>query len=199
MSNHAVQVSPIKTTLLPAKVVSASPFSNLHYFPRGIVLDANMHVRTQLITLLPLSLTSAFMPADTSGTDGLAKVALENVRWRLSDPPVGLAGALLDGIIKHFRTALYGRFPGEVTHPDQISPSCTLASASVRKEWDTLPHGEKRAYIDAVLCLTSKPALSGDEIPGARSRFDDFFGVHINQTLSIHGTVSRSAELLQGR
>jgi tyrosinase len=26
--------------------------------------------------------------------------------------------------------------------------------------------------------------------PGARSRYDDFVAVHINQTLSIHGTVS---------
>lgn len=28
--------------------------------------------------------------------------------------------------------------------------------------------------------------------PGARNRYDDFVAVHINQTLSIHGTVSTS-------
>lgn len=63
-----------------------------------------------------------------------------------------------------------------------------METASVRREWDSLTRDEKRAYIDAVLCLMHKPPISGDLVPGARSRFDDFFGTHINQTLSIHGT-----------
>ena len=37
----------------------------------------------------------------------------------------------------------------------------------------------------------SKPAKSSKTaVPGARSRYDDFVAVHINQTLTIHGTVS---------
>jgi tyrosinase len=34
------------------------------------------------------------------------------------------------------------------------------------------------------------PSISGEGIPGAKSRFDDFVGVHINQTPFIHATVS---------
>ena len=43
---------------------------------------------------------------------------------------------------------------------------------------------QKRAYIDAVLCLASKPAISG--IKGAVNRFDDFQAVHSSQTPDIH-------------
>ena len=47
---------------------------------------------------------------------------------------------------------------------------------------------EKTAYINAVLCLQSKPSLTGSFVPGAKSRYDDFVAIHINQTLTIHGT-----------
>ena len=46
---------------------------------------------------------------------------------------------------------------------------------------------ERREYIAAVHCLKSKPSLHDpDEIPGAKSHYDDFVAVHINQTLSVH-------------
>lgn len=34
-----------------------------------------------------------------------------------------------------------------------------------------------------------KPSISGDLVPGARSRYDDLVATHINQTLTIHATV----------
>lgn len=70
------------------------------------------------------------------------------------------------------------------------STSCNLSNAAVRKEWLSLSDEEKIAYTDAVKCLMSKPSITGDSAPGAKSRFDDFVAVHINQTLSIHVTVS---------
>jgi hypothetical protein len=70
--------------------------------------------------------------------------------------------------------------------------SCDISKAPVRKEWLSLSDDEKIAYIDAVKCLMDKPSKSGAAIPGAKSRFDDFVGVHINQTLSIHITVRTS-------
>jgi tyrosinase len=52
----------------------------------------------------------------------------------------------------------------------------------------TLSNSNKKKYINAVLCLQSKPAKSGSIAPGAKTRYDDFLATHINQTLTIHGT-----------
>jgi tyrosinase len=60
----------------------------------------------------------------------------------------------------------------------------TCKNPIVRKEWKQLSIPQKRAYIDAVLCLASKPAISG--IEGAINRFDDFQAVHSSQTPDIH-------------
>jgi hypothetical protein len=49
---------------------------------------------------------------------------------------------------------------------------------------------ERKAYISAMLCLMGKPSkLPAGQFPGAQNRYDDFVVVHVNQTLTIHGTV----------
>ena len=49
---------------------------------------------------------------------------------------------------------------------------------------------ERKAYTNAVLCLQSKPSkFAPGVVPGAKTRYDDFLAVHMNQTLVIHGTV----------
>jgi len=49
---------------------------------------------------------------------------------------------------------------------------------------------ERKNYINAVLCLQTLPSkLDPKLFPGAKTRYDDFVGVHINQTMSIHLTV----------
>lgn len=54
----------------------------------------------------------------------------------------------------------------------------------------TLSKRERKSYTEAVLCLRAvKPALYRNEVRGARSRFDDFHAVHINQTFIIHANV----------
>jgi len=54
----------------------------------------------------------------------------------------------------------------------------------------SLSNTERKAYTDAVLCLQSKKSKTPSSlIPGAKSRFDDWVGTHINQTLNIHYTV----------
>ncbi|KAL1841066.1 hypothetical protein VTJ49DRAFT_7450 [Mycothermus thermophilus] len=46
-----------------------------------------------------------------------------------------------------------------------------------------------QAYIAAMLCIMSKPSkLDQTQFPGAKSRYDDFVVVHMNQTMTIHGT-----------
>ena len=57
-------------------------------------------------------------------------------------------------------------------------------------QWDDLSKQERKAYIDAVLCLQSKPPLTSALAPGAKSRFDDYTVVHIQQTEINHDSVS---------
>ncbi|KAK4935227.1 hypothetical protein LTR10_023689 [Elasticomyces elasticus] len=58
---------------------------------------------------------------------------------------------------------------------------------ATRKEWGSLTSGERIAYIDAVKCMQQKPSnFAPGVVPGAKSRFDDFSAVHINQTTGIH-------------
>ncbi|KAI9929822.1 hypothetical protein ASPWEDRAFT_147128 [Aspergillus wentii DTO 134E9] len=67
--------------------------------------------------------------------------------------------------------------------------TCTLENAAVRREWGSLSPADRKKYTDAMLCLMSKPPrFSRDKVPGARNRYDDFVAVHINQTMTIHGT-----------
>lgn len=50
---------------------------------------------------------------------------------------------------------------------------------------------DRKDYISAVKFLMSAPSQSDPTlVPGARNRFDEFAAQHINQTLTIHLTVS---------
>ncbi|KAI1337879.1 Di-copper centre-containing protein [Xylariaceae sp. FL0016] len=69
------------------------------------------------------------------------------------------------------------------------SSTCTRDKLMVRREWGDLTADERKSYIKAVLCLTTSPSkLDASQYPGAKTRYDDFVAVHINQTMSIHGT-----------
>ncbi|KAG8526301.1 uncharacterized protein KY384_000294 [Bacidia gigantensis] len=64
---------------------------------------------------------------------------------------------------------------------------CTNDNIVKRAEWGSLSAGERKNYIKAVQCLTTKPAkISKSEAPGARSRFDDWDAVHIKLTNNVH-------------
>lgn len=141
-----------------------------------------MRIRDSLITLLPVS-AAAFTPADTAGTDGLARIAARNVAQDAGHP------AFFNNLNINLKGIHWPR-GGKYPHPDEHTPGhkCTLETASIRREWDTLRPDEKKAYIKAVQCMLEKPGISGHLAPGAKTRYDDFLATHINQTLSIHGT-----------
>ncbi|KZM28651.1 Tyrosinase [Ascochyta rabiei] len=66
---------------------------------------------------------------------------------------------------------------------------CNLFNVAVRREWGSLSSKERKSYTDAVLCLQNKQSKTpASLLPGARSRFDDWVGTHINQTTTIHYT-----------
>ncbi|KAK3298686.1 uncharacterized protein B0H64DRAFT_80542 [Chaetomium fimeti] len=69
------------------------------------------------------------------------------------------------------------------------SATCTKENLQVRREWGDISADEKKAYIAAMLCIMEKPSkLDPVQFPGAKSRYDDFVVVHMNQTMTIHGT-----------
>ncbi|KAL2264065.1 hypothetical protein VTK26DRAFT_2851 [Humicola hyalothermophila] len=60
--------------------------------------------------------------------------------------------------------------------------NCTYETAAKRKEWSDLTLQERKEYTSAVKCLMSKPALTSSMAPGAKSRFDDYVVIHVQQT-----------------
>ncbi|KAL5324833.1 hypothetical protein ACEPPN_005952 [Leptodophora sp. 'Broadleaf-Isolate-01'] len=67
--------------------------------------------------------------------------------------------------------------------------TCNLRDVVIRRDWDHLSPTDRTSYTNSVLCLMGKPSLLNQTLyPGAKTRYDDFVAVHINQTLSIHGT-----------
>ncbi|KAK8103504.1 tyrosinase [Apiospora kogelbergensis] len=69
--------------------------------------------------------------------------------------------------------------------------ACTLENASIRREWSDLSADERIAYTTAVRCLQKLPAKSdAKEVPGARSRFDDFMAVHMAKTPFVHNSAN---------
>jgi tyrosinase len=47
---------------------------------------------------------------------------------------------------------------------------------------------ERKDYIKAVQCLQKKPSKSDPAwAPAAKTRYDDFVAIHVNQTMYIHG------------
>ncbi|KAK3319670.1 hypothetical protein B0T19DRAFT_404239 [Cercophora scortea] len=66
--------------------------------------------------------------------------------------------------------------------------NCTIETAIKRKEWSDLTSTERQSYTKAVLCLMDKPGLMTSTAPGAKSRFDDYVAVHIQQTPRNHGS-----------
>lgn len=104
--------------------------------------------------------------------------------------------------------------PKRSLSPRQIYGNCTASNTRIRREWwarerywsnfrfgredwprarRTLSISERRSYIDAVLCLQKKPTIY-KEVVGAKSRFDDFQIVHIDQAFDIHFNVSISIQ-----
>ncbi|KAL4747750.1 hypothetical protein BDW72DRAFT_181872 [Aspergillus terricola var. indicus] len=85
--------------------------------------------------------------------------------------------------------ALLKQVEYQFVKPRYFDSTCTPHNAAVRREWGALSKRERKEYIDAVQCLIDSPSqIDPSFAPGARTRFDDFVAVHINQTFIIHTT-----------
>lgn len=114
------------------------------------------------VPILPISSTSSLQPACQSLRNG----------WRRILRAIALSRQQL------------GERSGE------SSFTCRLKDHSLRPRRSDLTLEERKEYTDAVLCLMEKPALTSDQAPGAKSRFDDYVVIHLLQTPRNHGSVS---------
>lgn len=64
----------------------------------------------------------------------------------------------------------------------------TCTNPTQRKSWHYMTDAEKKAYIDAELCLINTPATLG--FAGAQSKFDELQYSHIHQSNVVHYSVS---------
>lgn len=67
---------------------------------------------------------------------------------------------------------------------NQKSGCCSRPA--VRREWRSLSNEARLEYVNAVKCLMSTPSKSSDLYPAAKSRFDDFQGMHIKIGHTMH-------------
>ncbi|KAM7188567.1 hypothetical protein V8F33_010532 [Rhypophila sp. PSN 637] len=68
--------------------------------------------------------------------------------------------------------------------PGHQAPKCRPHQVRHRKSWHTLTNIEKKAYLDAEVCLMSKPSTL--YLRGARTIFDDFQSAHASLTEIVH-------------
>lgn len=93
---------------------------------------------------------------------------------------------LAQNSLRNVYKVLYGSLSDGAVHT-----SCTLDKLTVRKEYGDLTIAQRAEYVKAVQCIMSKPSkFSESQVPGAKSRYDDFVAIHLQQTLNIHGTAS---------
>ncbi|TLD09242.1 uncharacterized protein PgNI_06966 [Pyricularia grisea] len=78
-----------------------------------------------------------------------------------------------------------GLGPAAAAPPGPAKPGRCVRPA-VRREWRNLSQKERLNYVDAVKCLMSTPSKSNDFYPAAKSRFDDFQGMHIKVGHAMH-------------
>jgi len=68
------------------------------------------------------------------------------------------------------------------------APNGTCTVKLQRRAWHTFSLAEKKAYIDAELCLMKLPATLG--LAGAKNRFEELQWIHQTQASITHGVVS---------
>lgn len=136
------------------------------------------------LTLFAGSLSNA-LPAPQDEPTATVSAAPSSVTFTDASTDTAVAASQLDELAA-FAQAQVNATLGQ---NNQKRAGCNIFNVAVRREWNALSKNERKAYTDAVLCLQKKQTKTpASLIPGARSRFDDWVGTHVNQTMNIHYT-----------
>lgn len=136
------------------------------------------------LSLLAGTLTHA-LPAPQEEPSATVSLASSSVTLTAASTDTAVAAAQLDELAD-FAQSQVNTSLSENSNTKRTG--CNIFNVAVRREWSTLSKRERKSYTDAVLCLQKKQSKTpASLIPGARSRFDDWVGTHINQTLSMYG------------
>lgn len=71
------------------------------------------------------------------------------------------------------------------THDQRLSARAQCANPRIRREWDSYPATDRRAFTDAIKCLMTKPP-SG-QFTASGSRYEDMVALHQILTPNVHG------------
>ncbi|KAI1878068.1 hypothetical protein JX265_002436 [Neoarthrinium moseri] len=70
----------------------------------------------------------------------------------------------------------------------RTDPTCSIEKAQVRRDWEFMSKDERKNYVQAVRCMFSSRSKLTEFGWPTKNRYDDFVGVHINMTTTIHNT-----------
>lgn len=136
------------------------------------------------LSLLAGTLSHA-LPAPQDGSTASTDTAPPLVTFVSASPDTAVAADQLDQLANFAQEQVNAT----LSENNKKRGGCNLSNVAVRREWNALSKTERKAYTAAVQCLQKKQTKTpASLIPGARSRFDDWIGAHINQTLTIHYT-----------
>ncbi|KAK7432544.1 hypothetical protein QQZ08_000751 [Neonectria magnoliae] len=129
-------------------------------------------MRVSFVTILALNVASGVLAAPQATTISASAPEVTNIDQ-----------------ISSLAQDAYDQAQELVQDAEKRGSTCSWSNIRIRREWNTFSKKQKKAYVDAVKCIQSKPALTpASAAPGAKTRFDDFVATHINQTTVIHYT-----------
>ena len=136
------------------------------------------------LSLLAGSLSNA-LPAPQDAPTSTVSAAPSTITFTDASSDTAVATSQLDDLAAFAQQQVNAT----LAQNDKKRGTCNLSNVAVRREWNSLSRNERKEYTDAVLCLQKKQTKTpATLIPGARSRFDDWVGTHVNQTMNIHYT-----------
>jgi hypothetical protein len=147
--------------------------------------QAKMRFTSPLALSLLAGTLSNALPAAQEVPSATVSAAPSSVTFTDASTDTAVASSQLDELAAYAQQRVSSTF----SESNKKRGSCNLSNVAVRREWNALSKKERKSYTDAVLCLQKKQSKTpASLIPGARSRFDDWVGTHINQTNNIHYT-----------